>query len=105
MSRLILAISALSLLTSSAAIAKDVSISFSGCVFRGVEGGCLMVRSGLKTYNITGTQPAPAVGRAIAGAGALAGGVGFCMQGNHLKDVHWHYIRMHCPPIIAHKSS
>lgn len=89
------ATAALSLVGASAAEAKTVS--FSGCTYRGVEAGCLMVKSGGAVYNISAARPRPGVGRAIAGTGSLFTGPTTCMQGTALTRISWHYTKMFCP--------
>lgn len=87
------AVAAAALAASSTASAHN----FSGCTYRGVEGGCLMVKSGGTVYNISSARPRPGVNRAIAGHGDLAGGMTTCMQGTALKNIRWHYTKMACP--------
>jgi hypothetical protein len=89
------ATAALSLLSASAAEAKTVS--FSGCVYRGVESSCLMVRSGGTVYNISAARPRPGVGRAIAGTGSIFTGPTICLQGTTLTRISWHYTKVLCP--------
>lgn len=92
---IVAATAALSLVGVSAAEAKTVS--FSGCVYRGVEASCLMVRSGGAVYNISAARPRPGVGRPIAGTGWLFTGPTTCMQGTTLTRISWHYTKMLCP--------
>ena len=40
----------------------DQPIKVSGCVVKGVEFGCLALRSGNKTYNISAAEPRPSPG-------------------------------------------
>jgi hypothetical protein len=88
---------ALSVCGSSIASAKTVQVSFAGCTFAGVETGCLMVRSGVKIYNIAAAQPKPALNRMIAGTGNVHNGPTTCMQGTALANLRWHYIHKLCP--------
>lgn len=87
------ALAAASLAASSTASAHN----FSGCTYRGVERGCLMVKSGGRVYNITSARPRPGVNRAIAGHGDVARGITICQQGTALKNIRWHYTKMACP--------
>jgi hypothetical protein len=96
---------AISLCGSAVASAKTVPVSFAGCTFAGVEGGCLMVRSGTKIYNISAAQPRPALGRAIAGTGTVHNGPTTCMQGTPLKTISWHYIHKLCPKMERRRTS
>ena len=82
---------------SAAAAPKDVVVQFKGCTMPGVETGCLLVKSGSQTYNISSAKPRPDLDRAIAGRGIAWAGMSHCMQGKLLKDVRWSYIRMPCP--------
>ena len=89
------AVAAASLAASSAASAHNAR--FSGCTFRGVTAGCLMVKSGGRIYNITAAKPRPGLNRAIAGSGYVTGAPTICMQGTALRNVRWHYTKMACP--------
>lgn len=91
------ALVAISLCGSSVASAKAMQVNFAGCTFAGVEGGCTMVRSGTKIYDITAAQPKPALGRFIAGTGTVHSGPTTCQQGTALKSIRWHYVRRLCP--------
>jgi hypothetical protein len=89
------AVAAVATVGGSAAEAK--TISFSGCTVAGVEHGCLMLRDGPRTYDITAAKPRPLVGRAIAGTGTRFTGPTTCQQGIRLANVRWHYTKMLCP--------
>lgn len=95
--RLFGAAALLSLICSSTADAAARRVQFSGCVSRGVEHGCLMVRSGGQTYNISSANPRPPVNWGISGYGTRSGGVSFCQQGVILTNVHWQRNRLLCP--------
>jgi len=79
------------------AAAEPRQMNFSGCTYRGVEQGCLMVPGGARGYDISAAQPRPAVGRAIAGSGWTFSGPTKCMEGVRLVKVRWHYTKMLCP--------
>lgn len=93
----------LSLLICSVAASADVRVNFRGCVFNGPEPGCLGVRLGHTSYDITGTKPAPHVREAIAGTGLRTNIITSCQIGPRLAHVQWHQIRMYCPPVIIPK--
>ncbi|MBV9932496.1 MAG: hypothetical protein JO013_16340 [Alphaproteobacteria bacterium] len=79
------------------AAAEPRQVQFAGCVYRGTEGGCLMVRSGTRVYDISTAKPRPNVGRAIAGSGWTFAGPTTCMEGTRLVKIRWHYTRRLCP--------
>lgn len=71
----------LSILTAPA-FAQDKPIKVSGCVVKGVEFGCLALRSGNKTYNISAAEPRPSPGTFGTVTGTLRPHwVSFCQQG------------------------
>jgi hypothetical protein len=86
----------------SVADAKARRVQFSGCVRPGVEHGCLIVRSGAGTYNVTAARPAPQPYTGISGSG-VPGGVSHCMQGVVLTAIRWQPNRLYCPRPGAHR--
>ena len=60
----------------------DQPIKVSGCVVKGVEFGCLALRHGNKTYNISAAEPKPSPGTFGTVTGTLRDHwVSFCQQG------------------------
>ena len=95
------ALSALVLLTAPA-YAQPVGqqVNVMGCVNRGVEIGCLIIkdhRTG-KTYQINAATPPPDPQRnlVVRLTGTIAGVVDFCQQGPVLTDIKWSYTKMSC---------
>ena|ERR1700733_496226 len=71
-----------------------------GCVSRGVEIGCLIIKDGVtgKTYQINAGKPAPdpARNRVIDLIRQTTSAVDFCQQGPVLSKISWHYTRRPC---------
>ena len=64
------------------AFAQDKPIKVSGCVVKGVEFGCLALRAGNKTYNISAAEPKPSPGTFGTVTGTLRPHwVSFCQNG------------------------
>ena len=79
---------ALSFVSCAAAHAEDITIS--GCVEKGVEGGCLIMKSGGKTYEINAATPKPVVGAYGTVTGTLATDMAStCMQGTIISPAKW----------------
>ena len=71
-----------------------------GCVSRGIEIGCLIIKDRVtgQTYQINTAKPAPnpARNRVIDLIGQVTSAVDFCQQGPVLSKITWHYIRRRC---------
>jgi hypothetical protein len=71
-----------------------------GCLSRGVEIGCLIIKDRVtgKTYQINAAKPAPdpARNRVIDLIGQTTSAVDFCQQGPVLSKISWHYTRRPC---------
>jgi hypothetical protein len=83
-----------------AAPAVGQTVNVLGCVSRGVEFGCLIIkdrRTG-KTYQINAANPPPdpAKNLVVSLKGQIFEGVDFCQQGPILKEITWNYTRMAC---------
>jgi hypothetical protein len=75
-------------------------VRFAGCPVAGVEHGCIVVKSGPATYNVSAAIPKIRLrGLGIAGRGMVDGGVSYCMQGGILRNISYAYTRQRCPII------
>lgn len=91
------AAAAVAILVPGLAIAAGNRVPFSGCPIPGVEHGCVLVRSGGQTYNVTSARPPIRFrGLGVAGTG-VPGGVSYCLQGVVLTDIKYAYTRLRCP--------
>ena len=85
---------------SQASKSQDQPISVSGCVEKGVEDGCLILKD-LKThelYDLKFDKAKAAIGDAIKFDGVIhSGEVGHCQQGKIVHVGDWEKIRYHCP--------
>src|SRR5436190_10683927 len=80
-----------------------------GCPIEGVEGGCIMLVTNNKLYDITsapprsdppGTpaaKPNPAKKLMITVDANSNPSPGICQQGSMLKDIDWKYSKQRCP--------
>ena len=72
-----------------------------GCVSKGVEVGCLIIkdRATGKTYQINAAKPAPdpAQNLVVRLKGRTTSMMDFCQQGPVLADISWSYTKMQCP--------
>lgn len=80
--------------------AAGQTVNILGCVSRGVEFGCLVIkdhRTG-KTYQINSANPPPdpAKNLVVSLKGQVTGGIDFCQQGPILQDITWNYMRTSC---------
>ena len=75
-------------------------VKIHGCVSRGVEIGCLIIKDRVtgKTYQINSAKPAPdpARNRVIDLIAQTTSAVDFCQQGPVLSKISWHYTRRPC---------
>ena len=69
-----------------------------GCPAPGVEARCMVMRGGDGvTYNISGANPAPAIGqRAIRLTGTRSTRASYCQQGVVLTNISWIYTNQPC---------
>jgi hypothetical protein len=68
----------------------DEPIKVRGCVVKGVEAGCLMLRTSTrKMYDITAAEPKPAPGMYGQIDGTLWSGIGTCMQAPKIDPAKW----------------
>jgi hypothetical protein len=73
-------------------------VEFQGCPVAGVEHGCMVVKSGAATYNISSARPPVEIkGLAIKGSGVKSGGMSYCQQGEILTDIKYEYTKTPCP--------
>ncbi len=81
--------------------AAGQQVTVLGCVARGVEIGCLIIKDHAtgKTYQINAAVPPPDPARnlVVRLKGQIAGVVDFCQQGPVLTEISWNYTRMQCP--------
>ena len=77
----------------------DQPITVSGCAVKGVEFGCIVLRTVAgKSYNISAAQPRPIPGTYGTVKGTLrTGGVSFCQQGPIIEPAAWHMRGKICP--------
>src|ERR1700724_3696571 len=75
-------------------------ITITGCVTRGVEAGCLIVKDKKtnKTYNVFFKDKTPSLDTAIRATGTKHNAPTTCMQGVPVDVTKWTELRMHCPP-------
>jgi hypothetical protein len=76
-------------LAADAASAPAQDVKFCGTVTAMTEAGCIGVTSGGQTYDISGANPKPAVGKMISGSGKVSNDPNTCMEGTRLSDVTW----------------
>jgi hypothetical protein len=93
----LLAVGLFSLALATPALAQQ-HIKVSGCAIKGVEAGCVMLRtvSG-KTYNVTYAWPKPEPVAYGTVEGYVSGGPNTCQQGILLDSAHWTRIGPLCP--------
>ena len=74
-------------------------ITVTGCAYRGVTAGCLMIRGRDGTiYNISGASPRPREsGRMIRLHGAVTEKLSMCGEGTVLERIRWSRTRQRCP--------
>jgi hypothetical protein len=70
-----------------AADAKPTSVS--GCARQGINPFCVYLKSGGKTYNITGAVPRPKAGTYGRVTGTITTKMTACMQGVYLSPAKW----------------
>jgi hypothetical protein len=77
----------------------DQTIKVTGCVQKGIEVGCLLLRTITgKTYNISAASPTPILGTYGQVVGTLrSGAVSFCMQGAVIEPAAWTKTGQFCP--------
>jgi len=73
------------------------SVQFNGCASAGTEPGCLMLRSGGVTYDVTLASPRPSINMGMIGNGTILTGPTTCQEGVALTGIHWRPSRRHCP--------
>jgi len=77
------------------------SVDVVGCVSRGVELNCLIIKDSKsgKTYQINAASPRPDPARNLVVhlKGQIAGAVDFCQQGPVLTAITWSYTERQCP--------
>ena len=80
--------------------AADQTVSVLGCVSRGVESGCLVIkdRQTGRTYQINAANPRPDPGQnlVVQLQGKVTPGFDSCMQGPILTGITWSYTKMRC---------
>ena len=64
-------------------------VTLSGCAAAGVEGNCILLKSGDKTYDITAAQPAAVPGTYGTVKGTLTDKVSVCQQGPIVDPAIW----------------
>lgn len=79
-----------------AAGANAEQVTVRGCVDAGVEAGCLVLKSGNKTYNITSATPKPQPGSYGTVTGKISKDPTTCMQGILLKPSTWKQAKKQC---------
>lgn len=68
---------------------QAASVQVSGCAEPGVEAGCVMLKDGDKTYNITHAAPTPKPGEYGTVSGEVSDKVDACNQGVILEPADW----------------
>jgi hypothetical protein len=83
----------------------DEPIKVTGCTAKGVEAGCMLLRTGTgKTYNITAAKPVPTPGAYGEVDGTLkSGAMTLCMQGAVIDPATWTQKGKLCPKAAAPK--
>ena len=76
------------------AVAQQVTAT--GCAKAGVEAGCVILKSGAKTYNITAATPKPRPNTYGTVRGKISGDATTCMQGTLLKPAAWKATKRKC---------
>ena len=77
----------------------DEKVTVSGCVIKGVEAGCIVLRTFPgKIYNISAAQPKPKIGAYGEIEGTIKTGVvSTCMQGDVINPASWTQKGKFCP--------
>ena len=80
--------------------AVGTQVSISGCPYKGVETGCIMIDSedGV-TYNITGADPPIDLSQqlGVSLTGTVSDKVSICMQGTVLDPIEYELTKQVCP--------
>ena len=93
---LVAALFSLALATPS--LAQDKPIKVSGCVMKGVEFSCIVLRTVAgKTYNISQAQPTPTLDTYGTVKGTLRNWITFCQQGPVISPATWTQRGKLCP--------
>jgi hypothetical protein len=77
----------------------DEPITVSGCAMRGIESGCVYLKTATGTgYNISAAKPTPRSGSYGRIKGTLkSNGVSTCMQGQIISPAAWTETAPNCP--------
>lgn len=84
------------LLLPAIAIAQPPHVSFSGCPMAGTHPGCVLVRSGRRTFDVSSAAPPIRSIRVGVRGSGVPGGRGVCMQGIALRHVRYTATRLRC---------
>ena len=76
--------------------ASAQTVTASGCATQGVTSGCIVLKSGKKTYNISAAKPTPRPGTWGTVKGKVSSDMSMCMQGTLLKPATWRETRRKC---------
>lgn len=84
--------------TSSENQQSNATVSGSGCVTAGIEGGCFVLTDSKskETFNLFFKDDFPKLDTAISFQGTENNNPNFCMQGKAVDVAKWTAIRMHC---------
>jgi hypothetical protein len=87
-----------SLALATPALAQGKHIRVAGCAIKGVEFGCIVLRTVAgKSYNISAAQPRPTLDTYGVVDGTLSTGVSFCQQGPIIDPATWTEKGKLCP--------
>jgi hypothetical protein len=94
----LLVASLLSLALATPSLAQDKPFKVSGCAFKGIEFGCIVLHTVTgKAYNISTAQPMPTPDSYGTVVGTLRNGETFCLQGPVIEPATWTEKGRHCP--------
>lgn len=80
--------------------AVGTQVSISGCPYKGVETGCIMIDSeDGQTYNISGAEPPIDLSQklGVSLTGTVSDKVSICIQGIVLDDIEYETTKQVCP--------
>jgi hypothetical protein len=94
----LLVVGLFSLALATPSLAQDKPIKVAGCAIKGVEFGCIVLRTVAgKSYNISSAQPRPTLDTYGVVEGTLRNWATFCQQGPVIEPAKWTEKGKLCP--------
>ena len=78
------------------ALSQPPRVSFSGCPVAGAQQGCVLVRSGRRTFDISSATPPIRSLRFIVRGSGVPGGQSICQQGTALTNIRYSVTHHRC---------